>query len=112
MASKEEQDWRLAGQRSYLRGAALVWMSYRASSETWEHDHCVFCWAKFMDPNTSPAARRFIEEHPEVLIEGYTTTGEHEHGAGYHWICEQCHDDFADLFEWRDLQTPPPTGTR
>jgi hypothetical protein len=81
----EERDWRLGGQDRYLRGAALVWKPYHAWSETWEHDHCSFCWAKFMDPNFSDAARQLIEENPEVLTEGYTTTAEHEHGADYHW---------------------------
>jgi hypothetical protein len=99
--AREEQDWRLTGQERYLRGAALVWKPYHTRSETWEHDHCSFCWAKFMDPNFSDAARRFIEEHPDVLTEGYTTTAENERGADYHWVCKQCYEDFADLFEWR-----------
>jgi hypothetical protein len=36
--------------------------------------------------------------------EGYATTDEHETGARYHWICKQCFDDFADLFEWRVVE--------
>ncbi len=99
--AREEQDWRLTGQERYLRGAALVWKPYHARSETWEHDHCSFCWAKFIDPNFSDTAHRFIEEHPEVLTKGYTTTAEHEHGADHHWVCKQCYDDFVNLFEWR-----------
>ena len=50
---------------------------YRVYSETWEHDHCEFCTAKFMDADFSPEHRTFIEGHPEVLTEGYTTTAEH-----------------------------------
>jgi hypothetical protein len=99
--AREKDDWRLTGQASYLQGAALTWKRYRAWSETWEHDHCAFCWAKFMDPDFSEAHRRFIEEHPEVLTEGYATTAEHEGGADGHWVCRPCFDDFADLFEWR-----------
>ena len=29
-----------------LVGAALVWQQYHRPSETWDHDHCAFCWAK------------------------------------------------------------------
>jgi hypothetical protein len=46
-------DWRLRGQERYLRGAVLVWKRYRARSESWDHDHCSFCWATFMDPDLS-----------------------------------------------------------
>lgn len=98
-------DWRLGGQESYLRGASLVWRRYRARSETWDHDHCVFCWAKFLDPEFSEFYRRQAAEHPDIQVEGYTTTAEHEHGADYHWICKLCFDDFAEHFQWRVL--PP-----
>ena len=73
------------GQERYLQGAALVWKRYRAPGETWEHDHCEFCSVKFMDPDFSEAHRRQIEEHHDVLTEGYTTTSEHKRGAEYHW---------------------------
>ena len=36
-----------------------------------------------------------------TLTDGYATTAGHQHGADYHWICKQCCEDFADLFEWR-----------
>jgi hypothetical protein len=39
----------------------------------------------------------------DILVEGYTTTAEHTHGAGYHWICKPCFDDFAERFRWRVL---------
>jgi len=89
------------GQDAYLQGAALTWKLYRARSATWEHDHCEFCSAKFMDPNFSEAHRHFIVEHPDVLTEGYATTAEHAKGAEYYWVCKPCFDDFADLFQWR-----------
>jgi len=95
--AREKDDWRLTGQHRYLHGATLVRKSYRAYSETWDHDHCSFCWATFRD---SP--------EPDVLTEGYATTAEHERGADYHWICKQCFDDFADLFDWRVIQPPNP----
>ena len=77
----EADDWRLTGQEKYLLGVELVRKSYRARSASWEHDHCSFCWAKFMDPNFSAEHRAAIASDPEVLIEGYTTTGTAPHGC-------------------------------
>jgi hypothetical protein len=94
-------DWRLQGQERYLAGATLVRKRYHAYSETWEHDHCEFCQAKFMDADFSAAHRKFIDEHPEILAEGYTTTEEHAKGAGYYWMCENCFAEFADSFGWK-----------
>jgi hypothetical protein len=97
----EQPDWRLSGQERFLQGAELVRKPYRAFSETWEHDHCAFCWATFMDPAFSEKHRKYVEEHPEVLTEGYATTADHPRGADYHWICPDCFADFADRFGWR-----------
>jgi len=97
----DEDDWRLTDQETWLHGAELTWKRYHARSETWEHEHCVFCWARFMDPAYYEGHRRHIAEHPEVLTEGYTTTASHEQGADYHWICKPCFDDFAERFAWR-----------
>ena len=102
----EDTDWRLAGQESFLQGAHLTRKPYRAWSDTREHDHCTFCWAKFMDPNFSEGHRQHIAEHPDVLTEGYTTTASHKRGADYYWICPACFDDFAERFAWHVV---PPT---
>ena len=88
-----EGDWRLTNQESYLQGVTLIRKPYTAYSETWEHDHCSFCWAKFMDANDP-------ERDPEALSEGYATTAEHASGADYHWVCPACFDDFVELFGW------------
>jgi len=90
----------LTTQEKYLSGAGLTHKRYRAYSETWEHDHCEFCFAKFMDPDYSPEHKKFIEEHPDVLTEGYATTAEHADGADYHWICDTCFNDFSERFAW------------
>jgi hypothetical protein len=102
----EADDWRLTGQDKCLLGVELVRKSYRARSASWEHDHCSFCWAKFMDPNFSAEQRAAIASDPEVLIEGYTTTGAHPMGADYYWICPACFDDFAQRFKWRVVDSP------
>lgn len=85
---REENDWRLRGQEEYLKAVPLWWKKYTRRSESWEHEHCEFCWAKFMQ-----------EDYPEVLHEGYTTED------NYRWICEQCFEDFKDSFEWKVIQT-------
>jgi hypothetical protein len=95
------------GQESDLPpGTALVFRACRARSETWEHEHCLFCFAKFMDPDFSDAHRRYIEEHNDVLTEGYTTTSEHPQGAGWHWVCLRCVEDFAEEFGLRIADGP------
>jgi hypothetical protein len=100
--SAAADDWRRVGQEKYLPpGTAFVRKRYRAFSATWEHDHCQFCWATLMDPDFSPAHRRQVEEHAEVLTEGYATTEEHARGADCHWVCPACFDDFALELGWR-----------
>ena len=85
---RELNDWRLTNQESYLMRAKLVHREYQAANPSnsnpgSDHDHCEFCWAKFMTSGGS-----------EVLTSGYATLD------GYRWICEQCFNDFAAQFEW------------
>ena len=88
--AESNSDWRLQGQERYLRGAKLAFRSYRRFTESpeWDHDHCEFCWAKFM-----------VEDFPDVLHEGYCTLGE------YRWICSTCFNDFRDRFGWELVET-------
>jgi hypothetical protein len=79
-----DDDWRLGKQARYLLGAVLHWSSYRAPSLDWDHDHCAFCWAKFMEGT-----------HPDTLQAGYATDDE------YHWICSNCFEDFRDRFKFQ-----------
>jgi hypothetical protein len=82
-----EGDWRLTNQEEYLKGATLVWKPYHAWSETWEHDHCEFCWRKFVESNG--------------LTAGFAAQGTGPQGQDdYHWICETCADDFCARFRW------------
>ena len=81
----DPNDWRLNGQLRYLCGVDLCWRTYRQypKDENWDHDHCAFCWAKFM-----------VVDYPEVLHAGYCTVDE------YHWICSSCFNDFHEIFGW------------
>lgn len=76
-------------------------------SETWEHDHCEFCWAKFVDPAFSEAHARLVREDHEVLTEGYAALGTGPEGEDdYHWICDTCFNDFRERFAWRVVISP------
>jgi len=62
------QDWRVTNQERYLRGVTLIWRTYAPASPSNDHDHCEFCFAKFMPGS-----------EPETFQEGYATVD------GYRW---------------------------
>jgi phage terminase large subunit-like protein len=82
--AREPNDWRLNGQEKYLNGAVLSWKKYTKYREGWDHDHCEFCRAKFME-----------QPGPEILTEGFATPD------NYRWICKSCFEDFKDMFQWQ-----------
>ena len=75
---------RMGHERYLPPGTSLTLKRYRARSESWEHDHRLFCFAKFMDPNYSEGHPRG-DEQPAVLTEGYTRTVRRARGADWHW---------------------------
>lgn len=77
----EKDDWRLTGQEEFLRGASLYHRIWEPPSPQWDHDHCLFCWAKF-------------SELDGTLREGYVTQDDR------HWICPECFHDFKTMFGW------------
>lgn len=90
MANVDPDDWRLTqGADKFLRGADLRWQVFRKPRPDWDHEHCCFCWAKFVDPEDYAW---YIEKTRTagVFTEGYTTTETHESGASYHWVCKPC----------------------
>lgn len=89
----DDSDWRLRGQERYLQGVTLVRRRYRAYAKnpSWGHDHCAFCWAKFM-----------VEDCADVVHEGYATTDD------YWWICQICFDDFKQRFSWSLAESDDP----
>jgi hypothetical protein len=78
-----ESDWRLRDQEEYLLHITLARKCYVPPRPDWDHDHCVFCFAKFM---ATPG--------PDILTEGYCTA------AAADWICPQCFADFQERFGW------------
>lgn len=73
-----DNDWRLTNQKNYLYKKELVKGKYFPYKEGWEHDHCAFC----------------SERITEKTSVAYSTTD------GYHWICEECYNDFKEMFGW------------
>jgi hypothetical protein len=95
--SREPDHWGQFDQgRIFPPGTTLELRAYRAPRPEWDHDHCIFCWAKLMDPSLSDASRRMIEKDPEILTAGYT--GE---ANGAEWVCPSCFEEFSARFEWR-----------
>jgi hypothetical protein len=80
---EQEKDWRLTGQELYLLGKTLVRKTYVPPRCDWDHDHCVFCWAKFMQNGEA-----------STYQDGYATED------NQYWICPPCFADFKDKFEW------------
>jgi hypothetical protein len=76
-------DWR-AENAKRTRGAILHFQKYSRPSETWDHDHCEGCWAKFMESTGAG-----------TLTEGYVT------GDGKRWVCGDCFRDLKDVMEWQ-----------
>jgi hypothetical protein len=100
-------DWRLdRGQEAYLRGATLARKPFRG-----EHDHCAFCWAKFVDPEFSRAHARLRRDDADVLTEGYAALATGPEGEDdYHWVCDRCYEDFRERFGWRIAAPPEDAG--
>jgi len=94
-------DWRLTGANEIaFRGAVFVRKTYTQWSPEWDHDHCSFCWADFVQAG-APG------DNAGALHEGYSTPGPpSEPRADYYWVCPSCFDDFRERLEW----TVRPSG--
>ena len=77
-------------------GTTLELRPYRTPRPEWDHDHCIFCWAKLIDPSLSDASRRMVESDSAILTAGYTSGPD-----GGEWVCPRCFDEFSERFEWR-----------
>ena len=78
----DKNDWRFMGQDKYLKEVELLYIPYERQSETWDHDHCDFCYKTF-------------SEFEGDQNEGYCTLDKKT------WICEQCFNDFQKMFNWK-----------
>jgi hypothetical protein len=89
----DEDDWRLGRQERYLQPARLCWKRYSRWSDERDHDHCEFCWAKFVAPDDP-------HQGPDDLNEGYAVLSNKDFPDDYHWICAACYADFRGMFNW------------
>jgi hypothetical protein len=92
-----KNDWRLTNPAAWLTGATLTYGGFRQTSVDYDHAHCEFCMAKFMDPEYR--AIHGYEIPVDVLTEGYHSED------GFRWICNGCFEDFHEMFGWRTLGT-------
>jgi hypothetical protein len=79
----EPNDWRLRDQEDYLMNKELFHKRWVQPQPNWDHEHCDFCWFTFL---------------PTTEEKGYCTTDE------YWWICENCFNDFKDMFHWKVIE--------
>lgn len=86
----EKNDWRLQGQELYMTGRKLMKIPYFRWSETWDHDHCDFCFATF-------------SEYEGDLHEGYVTADNRRT-----WVCPECFEDFKEMFRWELVEPEEP----
>ncbi len=89
----DDSDMRWNAHDEYLTGAEFCLQSFGAVGMH-EHEHCEFCWTKFMDPNFSDGHRAFIETNPDVLTRGYASTESWSPGIHKYWVCPTCFEDF------------------
>lgn len=79
----EEDDWRLLNNVEYLKRKAI---NPTDGEEIWIHaphlKKCVFCWEPV---NDNPRQWWYIPVDMSCCI------------------CEECYNDFKDMFEWRHL---------
>lgn len=90
----DSDDWRLQGQEVYLQGASFRFKNFVEWDEGWDHEHCSFCWAKFMD-------KRNMKASSDCLHEGYASLASEDFREDYYWICSDCFDDFREQFQWK-----------
>jgi hypothetical protein len=85
----QDDDWRIRNQDSYLQGVRLHRTTFVSPTPSWDHEHCDFCWAKFMEVGV-----------PGTLHEGYT----HNMEFRQVWICDSCFSDFKERFAWTVIE--------
>jgi hypothetical protein len=94
-----EDDWRLDFAKRHLQGASCRWKKWYPASETWDHDHCAGCWAKFC-----------LHDNCESHQEGYAVTAGYKWGEDYEWVCASCFDALKDNLGWTVVGPPNPAG--
>jgi hypothetical protein len=88
VTEEDKDQWRLDSARR-LKGTHLQFRRYSRWSESWDHDHCAACGAKFAE-----------SDEPGLQREGYTTCDDYPLGARYEWVCTTCFEELKDRMQW------------
>jgi hypothetical protein len=94
MNSENPKQWRIDNAK-HLKGVRLQFRRYRRWSESWDHDHCSGCWAKFAE-----------FDGPGIQHEGYATGDDYHLGAEYEWVCRECFEDLRNDLDWTAPSDP------
>lgn len=97
-------DWRRTSP-GLPEGTTFRWRDYDAPKPGWDHDHCVFCWAKFI-PRSEQGKEWLKRDTHTIYFDGYATV--EPSGSGCDWVCRPCFDDFADEFNFAVIGGGPP----
>lgn len=77
-----QEDWRLLmGQEGYLMREHLQHRRFDRSICIEDYDECAFCYSSFDEDKMHP-------------LDAYYCANQHT------WICEECFNDFKELFHW------------
>lgn len=91
MTSRPDKQWRL-NNVGHLKRLRLQFRRYTLRNESWDHDHCAACWAKFTE-----------FEGPAIQHDGYATCDDYPEGACYVWICKTCFDEMKQDIGWSTI---------
>jgi len=86
------RDWRLNNVKG-LQGLQFQRKRYTKWSDSWDHDHCAACWAKFAE-----------FDGPGIQREGYATCDDYKHGAAYDWVCVSCFAGLQEAMGWVSVE--------
>ena len=101
-------DWRRRGQERYLAGLRFARRRYQAYSGNWDHEHCEFCFRKFLDRDYAGWMREALEAPSQGQTgAGYANLASGGTPSGRYWICPECFGDFQAEFEWPVLECDP-----
>lgn len=76
----------LQEKEKYLKNARLQWADYKMPKPTWDHDHCEFCWEKFMEGGQGG-----------TKASGYRLESEDV------WVCKECFHKYQSRYNWTSV---------
>jgi hypothetical protein len=89
-------DWRRTSPGA-PKGTHFRWREYVAPRPDWDHDHCLFCWAKFV-PRSEEGKEWLGRDSHTIYFDGYATVEPSEPGC--EWVCQRCFNDFSEEMEF------------